>query len=147
MIMLWAVCRQAAGLTGPRVTSACYHLHSPASWDLKTFILDIGAQWGCCTIALYRPLCLWGISRLGWSRSGECGTGPGGNAPDFSLALRPTSHPFRMHLQRCSQINWRPPNCPPHPSWCCSANGTGRWPASPALQRAGNGSVFLRLRK
>lgn len=108
MIVLWAVSRQAAGLTGPRVTSASYHHHSPVSWDLKTSIFDIGAQWGCCAKALYRPLCLWDGAGLV-----SVGTGPGGNAPDFSLALRPTSHPFRIHLQRCSQINWRPPNCPP----------------------------------
>lgn len=73
MIVLWAVSRQAAGLTGPRVTSASYHHHSPVSWDLKTSIFDIGAPWGCCAKALYRPLCLWGVSPLGWSRSGECG--------------------------------------------------------------------------
>lgn len=73
MIVLWAVSRQAAGLTGPRVTSASYHHHSPVSWDLKTSIFDIGAQWGCCAKALCRPLCLWGVLPLGWSRSAECG--------------------------------------------------------------------------
>lgn len=104
-------------------------LYAPIGGRVASFLTSASSQWfqelypltslwnpchitveGCPSTGVSLALCIRGTVSVWWAW-GQAG--PSGSAPSFSLAARPTSHPFQKHLQRCSWRSWRPPNCPP----------------------------------